>query len=193
MYLIVSSNKKERKKDRKEKREGEREKEEEREHMTKKALALPFHALIAISLLLLQTDNLSRSTDNRKSMLYFSLSVSLSLESFTRSLILTSPFPTDIAFRHSYTLSSSHAFMRAFSCHSHFSFIPLTDTLFHIPSRYSPNSRLATRRDSHISIKVYSYPFILPSAPSVDGTARFPEAVERLGRTATTSTAARSY
>lgn len=124
---------------------------------------------------------------------FISLSVSLSLESFTRSLILTSPFPTDITFRHSYTLSSSHAFMRAFSCHSHFSFIPLTDALFHIPSRYSPNSRLATRRDSHFSIKVYSYPFILPSAPSVDGTARFPEAVERLGRTATTSAAARSY
>lgn len=163
--------------------------------MTKKTLALPFHALIAISLLLLQTDNLSRSTDNRKSMLYFSLCLAFSrvIHSLTRSLILTSPFPTDIAFRHSYTLSSSHAFMRAFSCHSHFSFIPLTDALFHIPSRYSPNSRLTTRRDSHFSIKVYSYPFILPSAPSVDGTARFPEAVERLGRTATTSAAARSY
>lgn len=95
MYLIVSSNKKERKKDKKEKREGKREKEEEREHMTKKALALPFHALIAISLLLLQTDNLSRSTDNRKSMLYFSLSLSRFLSSHSLahsfSLLLSQP------------------------------------------------------------------------------------------------------
>lgn len=86
--------------------------------------------------------------------------------------------------------------MRAFSCHSHFSpFPPPSPTHYFTFPLFirRTSSRLAARRDSRMNhrSKMYSHPFILPSTPSVDGTARYSEAVERLGRTATTSAAAR--